>query len=123
MAAGTPALFAFNQSVGRISDEQVNRMHKVMLNPQMAFVSKQFTLVLPAQLARPRALPLLPRLDARLWVKADALCALAAALALATIMQLRKLSGLPSTIATMTKARVSAASSPAMMNRPRLARA
>lgn len=65
----------------------------------------------------------MPRLEVRLDVKADADDALAAASPLATAMQLRKLTGLPKTIETMAKASRRAASRPAMMKRPRLARA
>lgn len=98
-------------------------MHSAIDKPQMAFVSKQLTRVLPAQSERANLLPLLPRFDARLCVKVEVLWALAAALLSATTMQLTKLSGLPRTMATITNARRSAVSNPAMINRPRFARA
>lgn len=122
-AAGTPARFAFNHSVGRMNDEQVNSMHRAILRPHIALVSKQFILVLPAQFDSANVLPLRPRLDARLCAKADADDALAAALVSAMITQLRKLRGRPSTMEIMTKAISSAASMPAMMKRPTFARA
>lgn len=106
-----------------MSEEHVKRMQSAIESPHIALVSKQLILVLPAQSSRPRILPLLPRFEVKLCVKADADCALAAALAFATIMQLRKLRGFPKTTETTTNASSKAASMPAMTNRPRLARA
>lgn len=95
--------------------------HKAMQSPQMAFVSKQLTLVLLAQTQYPRVDPLLPRLVVRLFTNAAAPCASAVAETLGRAIQLRKLSGLPRTTETTTKARRSSESIMPMTKRPRLA--
>lgn len=98
--------------------ERSSTYHRAMHKPQIALVSKQLTLVLPAHVNRPRVefLTLLTRLK----MKASAPEAFSAAVPFSIARQLRKLRGLPRTTETMINASRSRESMPVMMNRLRL---
>lgn len=91
-----------------------------MHNPQMALVSKQLVLVLPAQLSKPSVPPLL-MFATKLAIQAAVPSAFSVEDPLLSAMQLRKLMGFPMTILTTTKAMRSRESMPVMMKSPRFA--
>ena len=117
MLMPNPSLPVFNS--WDEADDQLETYQSAIHSPQIAFVSKQFVLVLPAHAHRPSVDPSLPILFATLMVKAAIPAASPAVSETLRLAQFRKLSGLPNTMLTTVKASRRRESMLVMIKRPR----
>ena len=134
-----PALLLLNHKVGSKMHEHEKRMlqqqlsaiwspsqdrtrtyQSAMHNPQIALVSRQLSLVEPAQTYRPMLPPCLT-FCTRLCNQDAAPAASVLLSAVAMAKQFSRLSGLPRVTETTTKARRRRLSMPVMMNKPKFA--